>query len=162
MESYVKSINAMKERETDNSSCSFRIYASIERLLDQLLFFIKPVVEYIFGMHIGFALGWLTGLCVGHCYVKYFEPVYLNDLSRLTYWREAPFLFARHGALTGLAIGVIAIALINRTLLNQRVISLCKKNITSPDEIAGLLGKSVGQIERKMNKLAKKGTISRG
>lgn len=161
MESYVKSINATKECEPDNSSCSFRINAQIEQLLDKLLIFVKPAVEYIFGMHIGFALGWLTGLCVGHCYVKYFEPVYLNDLSRLTYWREVPFLFARHGALTGLAIGVIVIALINSMLLNQRVISLCEKKITDPDEIAGLLGKSVGQIEKTIDKLVKKGTISR-
>ena len=161
MESFAKSIDIMKQSGNGGSSNSFWINAPIERLLDKLLIFVKPAVEYIFGMHIGFALGWLTGLCIGHSYVENYEPVYLNDLSRLTYWREAPFLFARHGALTGLAIGVIVIALINSTLLNQRVISLCEKKITNPDEIAGLLGKSVGQIERTMNKLVKKGTISR-
>lgn len=161
MESFAKSIDIMKQSGNGCPSKLLWINISTRKLLDRLLFLIKPAVEYIFGMHIGFALGWLTGLCVGHSYVKYFEPVYLNDLSRLTYWREAPFLFARHGALTGLTIGVIVIALINSTLLNQRIISLCEKNITNPNEIAGLLGKRVGQIERTIDKLVKKGTINR-
>ncbi len=161
MESYVKSINSTRECKTDNSPCAFWINAPIERLLDKLLFLVEPAVEYIFGMHIGFAFGWLIGLCAGHSYVKHFEPTYLDDLSQLSFWREAPYVFAKHGALTGLAIGVIAIAIINGTLLNQRVTSLFEKKITNPNEIARLLDKSVGQIERKMNKLVKKGRISR-
>ena len=161
MESFAKSIGIMKQSGNDGSSNSLWINISTRKLLDRLLFLIKPIAEYAFGMHIGFAFGWLIGLCAGHSYVKHFEPSYLNDLSRLAFWREAPFLFARHGALTGLAIGVIAIAIINGTLLNQRVISLFEKNITNPDEIARLLDKGTGQIERTINKLVRKGIISR-
>jgi len=37
----------------------------------------------------------------------------LDDLSRLSYWRLAPYIFARNGAIVGVAIGVIAIAVIH-------------------------------------------------
>lgn len=161
MDSYAKSINSTKECKTNNSSCAFWIIAPIERLLDKLLFFVKPAVEYIFGMHIGIAFGWLIGLWAGHSYVEHFEPPYLDDFSRLSYWREAPDIFAEHGALIGLAIGVIVIDIINGALLSQRVTSLFEKNITNPKEIARLLDKSVGQIERTIYKLDKKGKISR-
>jgi NhaP-type Na+/H+ or K+/H+ antiporter len=84
-------------------------------LLDKLLIFIKVVVEYAFGTHIGYALGWVIGLYVGHFYVEHFEPVYLDDLSQLSYWRLAPYIFARNGAVIGAAIGILVIAVINNT-----------------------------------------------
>ena len=82
-------------------------------MLDKLLIFIKVVVEYAFGTHIGYAIGWVIGLYVGHSYVEHFEPVYLEDLSQLSYWRLAPYIFARNGAVIGVALGMIAIAVIN-------------------------------------------------
>jgi hypothetical protein len=54
------------------------------QLLDRLLFFIKPIAEYLFGTHIGFAFSWLIGLCAGNFYVNHFEPLYLNDLNQST------------------------------------------------------------------------------
>jgi hypothetical protein len=92
-------------------------------LLDKLLNFIKVVVEYAFGTHIGYALGWVIGLYVGRFYVEHFEPVYLNDLSQLSYWRLAPYIFAQNGALIGVAVGMIAIALIN-----SRSVKECKSD----------------------------------
>ncbi len=70
-----------------------------------------------------------------------------------------PYEFARNGAMIGMAVGVIAIAIINNKLLKQRVIFLHKKGKTDPKDIAQALGKSVGQIERKRNKLMEKGRI---
>jgi len=161
MESYVKSINSTKECKIDNSSCAFWINAPIEQLLDKLLFFVKPAVEYTFGMHIGFVFGWLIGLCAGHSYVKHFEPVYLDDFNQLSFWTAAPNMFAGYGALIGLTIGVLTIAIINDTLLNQKVTSLFENKITNPNEIARLLDKSVGQIERVIKKMVRKERISR-
>jgi len=160
MEDYAKSMDITKQSCNRRSLNSPWINISTWQLLDRLLFFVTPTVEYILGMHIGFAFGWLIGLWAGHSYVKHFEPVYFDDISQLSFWREAPYIFAKHGALTGLAIGVIAIAIINGMLINQRVTSLFEKKITNPNEISRLLDKSVGQIERKMNKLVKKGRIS--
>ena len=133
MESFAKSIDIMKQSGNGGSSNSFWINISTRKLLDRLLFLIKPTAEYAFGMHIGFVFGWLIGLCIGHSYVKYFEPAYLDDLSQLSFWREAPFIFAKHGALAGLAIGIIAITIINSKLLNQRIIALFEKKVTKPD-----------------------------
>jgi hypothetical protein len=161
MESSAKSISTTKHPGDGTSSNSLLINISTWQLLDRLLFFIKPVIEYAFGMHIGFAFGWLVGLCAGQCYVKHFQPVYLDDLNQLSFWTTAPNMFARYGALTGLIIGVIAILIINSKLLNQKVAALYEKGITNPSQIARLLDSSTCKIKRKMNKLAKTGRINR-
>jgi len=70
-------------------------------------------------------------------------------------------MFAGYGALIGLTIGVLTIAIINDTLLNQKVTSLFENKITNPNEIARLLDKSVGQIERVIKKMVRKERISR-
>ena len=126
-----------------------------------MLFLIKPIAEYALGIHIGFAFGWLIGLFAGHLFVNQFEPSYLHNLRQLSFWRQAPGMFAKHGALAGVGIGVSAITIINGILLNQKVIALFEKNITNPEQIARLLDKSTGKIERTINKLAHKGKISR-
>jgi len=161
MESRAKSINITKQSGDRGSSNSTWNSNSTWQLFDRLLLLINQVVEYAFGMHIGFAFGWLVGLCAGRCYVKHFEPVYLDDLRHLSYWTAVPNTFAKHGALTGLIGGVIAILIINSKLLEQKITALYERGITNPGQIAELLDKSPCQIERKMNKLAKTGKISR-
>ena len=161
MKSYSESLSVMKCFGTGKSLHSLWNNISKEQLLNKLLFLVKAVVEYAFGMHIGFAIGWLIGLYVGHSYVGHFEPVYLDDLDQLYYWRLVPYEFARNGAMIGMAIGVIAIAIINNDLLNQRITSLHKNGITNPNDIAQLLSKRIGKIDRKMNRLVKKGRIRR-
>jgi hypothetical protein len=52
----------------------------------------------------------------------------------------------------GAAAGMIAIAVINHKPLNQGAASLYEVEIDHPNEIARLLGKGVGHIERKMNR----------
>jgi NhaP-type Na+/H+ or K+/H+ antiporter len=87
--------------------------------LDKLLGIVKVVVEYAFGMHIGFALGWVIGLYTGYTYVEHFEPVYMEDLSEIATWRMAPFIFARNGTFIGIIVGIIAIAIINSKSRNE-------------------------------------------
>ena len=96
-----------------NSLHLFRINISKKQLLDKLLILLKVVVEYAFGMHIGYAVGWIIGLYVGQFYVEHFEPVYFEDLSRLDYWRLAPYMFARNSAMIGVVVGMISIAVVN-------------------------------------------------
>lgn len=107
----------IKQFDVSSSLHSFGINTSKERLLDKLFMFIEVVVEYVCGIHIGYAIGWLIGLHVGNTYVEHFEPVYLEDLSQLSSllsnWRSAPYIFARNGAMIGVAVVMIAIALIH-------------------------------------------------
>jgi hypothetical protein len=152
---------SIKQSVNSNPSNSLWISIPICRLLDRLLLFIRPIVEYVFGMHIGFAFGWLFGLVAGHYYVNHFEPVYLEDLNQFSFWNAVPNMFARCGALAGLMIGVIAIFIINSKLLNQNVAALYEQGITKPSKIAQLLDKNVGQIKRKMNTLVRAGKINR-
>jgi hypothetical protein len=100
---------------------SFSSVISKGQLLDRLLLVIMPAIECIFGMHIGFALGWLTSLCAGYSYVEHFEPVYLDDLNQMSFWTAAPNTFAWYGAIIGSTIGAIVIVIINTKLQNQKV-----------------------------------------
>ena len=159
MKSYTESFDVQKHFDISNYLHSLWINVSIEQLLDRLLFFVKAVAEYAFGIYGGYTIGWLIGLSIGHSYVEHFEPVYLDDLGQLSYWRLLPYGFAKNIAITGSIIGSIAIVIINNRLLNQRLISLYKKGITNPNDISRFLGKSVGQIERKLNKAFKEGKI---
>ncbi len=107
----------IKQFEISSPLQSFWINTSKERLLDKLLIFIEVVFEYVCGIHVGYAIGWLIGLYVGNTYVEHFEPVYLEDLSKLSsllsHWRLAPYIFARNGAMIGVAVCMMAIALLH-------------------------------------------------
>ena len=113
---YIKQLNPGKSLHL------FRFDISRKQFLDKLLSLVEVIVEYAFGMHIGYIIGWVTVLYVGHFYVERFEPVYLNDLSQLSYWRLVPDIFARNAAMVGVAAGMIAIAVIDRSL-NKRAAS---------------------------------------
>lgn len=162
MESYAEAVGMMERfdvgsQKTDSSSHLSSVDVSIIPLLDRLLFFFKGIVEYSFGVYIGAVVGWLLGRCMGKSYVEHFAPVYSSDLNDIKQWLLVPYDFARGGAIIGIAAGAIAIAFVNSKLLHQRIIFLHEKRITDPKDIAPLLGKSVRQIKRKINKLAKKG-----
>ena len=150
----------IKQSVNSFSTHSLRMNFLTWQLLDRPLLFIKPIAEYAFGMHIGFAFGWLIGLWAGHFYVNHFEPIYLNDLNEFAFWRAVPHIFARYGALTGLVTGILTIKTINSKLLNQGITGLYEKGITNPIQIARHLDGNLSKIERKMIKLAKKGKIS--
>ena len=152
-------VGITKKCNTDNSLHLPSVKISAEKFLDKLLFTLKWVIEYTFGMHIGFAIGWLLGLCVGKVYVEHFRSVSLDDLSQLSNWRPLSHEFAKNAAIIGVVVGVIVIAIINSKLLSQRVIFLHKNGSTDPKDIAQALGKSTRQIERKIGKLIKKGRI---
>ena len=100
------------------------VEASVVSLFDRLLFFVQPVIEYAFGMHIGFAIGWLLGLWAGSIYAGYFEPVCMDGLSELFYWRLLPYNIAKSGAVIGAGVGIIMVAIIRkRTGIKERLVT---------------------------------------
>jgi hypothetical protein len=127
---------------------------------DRVLFFIKAVMEYAFGMYIGVIVGRLLGQHVGNVYVTHFEPVYLYDFSELERWGLIPYEFAGNGAIIGAVAGVIMVAIINTNLLNQRIASLYQSGVTEPKDIARAFGKYDRQIRNRIDKLTKKGKIT--
>ncbi|MBN1804848.1 MAG: hypothetical protein JW837_06325 [Sedimentisphaerales bacterium] len=126
---HVESLVSKNQLDRINPLRLYRIHIFKEWSFDKLLSIVKVIVEYAFGMHIGYAVGWAIGLYAGYVYVEFFEPVYLDDLSELSYWRLSPFVFARNGTFLGLAIGIIVIA-----VMNARSHRECKR-----DEHAGHL-----------------------
>ena len=159
MESCAELVDMTKKFNTGNTLHLLSVNVSIEKFLDKLLFTLKWIIEYTFGMHIGLGIGWMLGLCVGKVYVEHLEPVYFDDLNQLSHWRLLPYEFAKNAAIIGVVVGVIVIAIINTKLFSQRVIFLHQKGSTDFKDIARVLGKSTRQIERKIGKLIKKGRI---
>ena len=137
-------------------SLGLKKFKEITRLAS-VLYVIEAVTEYVLGMALGSATGWLTGLCVGNTYVEHFEPAYyMDDLSELSHWNFMPYEFAKDGATVGLVLGVIAIVFINSKLLSRKVASLYEKEATEPKEIAQTLGRSERQIQKIIEKLVPK------
>jgi hypothetical protein len=172
MENYAEAIVMMEESDigSDDVAASSSLLRLLDfltvafrvrlRRFDRVLFFIKAVVEYSFGMYIGAIAGGLLGRYAGNVYVTHFEPVYLYDFNELQQWGLIPYEFAGNGAVIGVVAGVIAVAIINSILLSQRIVSLYQKGITEPRDIAQAFGKSARLIGRKINRLAKKGKIT--
>jgi hypothetical protein len=127
--------------------------------IDRVLFFIKPIVEYAFGVYMGFVIGWLLGLCLGNIYAEQFKPLYFSNLNELRQWMLMSYDFARCTAFIGTIAGAIIIAIINSKLFSRRVLALYEAEVTKPKNIARRLGKSEIQTQRVINKLAKKGKI---
>ena len=128
-------------------------------LFDRVLFFVKPIVEYAFGVYMGFVVGWLLGLYVGNIYAEQFKPVYFSDLTELRQWMLMPYDLARYAAFIGTIAGVIIIAIINSKLFSRRVLALYEEEITEPKDIARRLGRGERQVQRAIHSLAEEGKI---
>lgn len=168
MESCAETVGMMEKFEPiirrvgpDSPSHSTSINVPIVPLFERLLSFVKRGVEYAFGMHIGFAVGWLLGWYGGNVYVEHFEPAYFSDWNELRQWSLMPYYFTGSGAIIGAVAGAITIAVLTRKLLRTRIVSLYKKEVIKPEDIARVIGKNERQIRRVINKLAKKGEIVR-
>jgi len=123
--------------------------------LDRALYCVQMVVGYIFGIHVGYVFGGLLGLYIGSVYVEYSEPARFSSWNGLRQWA-----FARTGAAVGVLVGVLAIRIVDSIFLSRDIASLYGKGATEPKKIANVLGRSVRQTKRRMNRLARKGVIA--
>lgn len=106
---------------TFNSSDSVPSGVQAVAISDKLLFLFESVVDYAFGIFMGYTLGWLAGLWVGLTYVEHYRPVYFETISLLSRWRLMPYEFAKNGAVIGVVAGIIAIKIINGILLSRKI-----------------------------------------
>lgn len=153
MQITTKTLNFRRLLDIDNYAHLICDIVLSGQVLDTVLFGLKPILEYAFGMCIGYVVGWLFGLYLGQSYVEYFTPAYLVDLGQLSYWRFLPYGFARTGAITAAIMGAVAVMIINNRLLNERIVSMHKNGKTDPRKIAHALGQPQALIERKMGEL---------
>ena len=121
-------------------------------MLDKALMLIAAVVEYLFVMHIGVVIGWLIGLWIGNVYFNHFSPEDYSRAFALTKHGVIPYAFTKNGAITGILVSIIALAVINKRLFLREVASFYAKGVTSSDEVARRLGYSVWRVERTMRR----------
>ena len=124
-------------------------------LFDRVLYYVQTVVGYIFGVHIGYAFGGLLGLFIGSLYLECSSP------GRFSSWSEpGQWVFARIGAVVGVFVGVVAMRILQSIFLSRDIAALCDKGATEAEEIANVLGSSFRQVQRRMDRLARKGLIA--
>jgi hypothetical protein len=123
---------------------------------NRLLLFAGSVAIYIFGAHVGFAIGWLAGFLLGNTYVKYFGQVYINNLSQLYFWESMPRRAALSCAIVGVIAGVIIVKIIEQKLLKRNIISFLNKGVTDPKVIAHHFATSEKEIQKKVKRLISK------
>jgi len=166
MESYAECLGMMEKFVPCSSSHSALINVPIVPLFDRLLSFVEGIVEYAFGIFIGSVIGWLLGEYSGNVYVEHFGAVYFTGFNELRRWTLMPCGFAKTGAIIGAVAGAVTIAVLTRKSLRTRIVSLYEKEVIKPKDIARglrltsaerLIGKRERQIQRVINKLAKKG-----
>jgi hypothetical protein len=119
-------------------------------MLDKALLLIAVVVEYLFVMHVGVIIGWLLGLWAGNVYFDHFSPQDYSKALVLTKQGVIPYAFTKNGAITGILVSIIVLAVINKRLFFKEVTDLYAEGITSSKEIARRLGHSVRRVERTM------------
>jgi ABC-type antimicrobial peptide transport system permease subunit len=73
---------------------------------------IEKIIEFVFGITIGAAIGWYGGKIVGSVYVRYFGPAHLPGTEEVLQWCMMPLTFAKEGILIGAIGGILMIALI--------------------------------------------------
>ena len=134
-----------------------------EYLLDRMLYFAQKVVAYAFGITVGIVVGSLTGRYIAGIRAESLRhTIDFFDPNQLQQWHDMPWIFARTGAVAGVLFSLAAMRIIEGVFLTRTIVSLYEKQVTEPVDIARILGRSVRQIKRKMNKLARKGVIGAG
>jgi hypothetical protein len=118
--------------------------------LDKALLLIAAVAEYIFVMHIGVVIGWVIGLWAGNVYFDHFSPEDYSKVFVLTKRGFIPYAFTKNGAIIGIFVSIVVLAVINRRLFIKDVVSLYAKGVTNSKEVARRLGHSVWRVERTM------------
>lgn len=73
---------------------------------------IEKIIEFVFGITIGAAIGWYGGKVVGGLYARYFEPAHMPNMEEVMRWWTMPLSFAKEGILIGAIGGILMIVLI--------------------------------------------------
>jgi hypothetical protein len=77
----------------------------VKWFINKLLFLIEPVLEYALMMHIGAAVGYVGGKCLGYIYVEHYQCVFSPEL--ITQLLLTPYRFAVYGAIIGAIWGMM-------------------------------------------------------
>jgi hypothetical protein len=112
------------------------------------------------GLLLGGLTGWAIGWRIGAAYAALFEPLNLSSFEEVRTWYYMPATFADYSLWVGAVIGVLAVRFYSLCLLKGRIISLCEKGQTSPQQLAHTLYQDERTIELILSKLIQKGQLS--
>jgi hypothetical protein len=129
---------------------------NISRIKESLsrwsLILIKTILEYGFGAHLGSAVGYITGLAIGHHYINVTNCSTFINIESFHCSIEFPFLLGICGAVIGLIPGMFWVAGVNRRLFSQRIRSMYEQGATV-NKISRTLLKSENKIKRAIANL---------
>ncbi len=127
-------------------------------IFGRILYLLQTIVGYTFMVCLGLGAGRLLGGYIGSIHAENIRhTINFLDFSQLRQWQDIPRTFAKTGAAAGVIICLAAARIVEAIYLDRTIISLCKEKPSKPADIANILGTSVRQIRRRMNRLAGKG-----
>ena len=106
----------------DTQTARLETYTGRGHWIDGLLRIIEVTLDSFVGICAGAIVGWLSGLCAGHAYVKRCQPVYASaysSLSEISEWMLKPSLIADIGAYIGAVVGTIIVLVIGIRVWRQ-------------------------------------------
>jgi len=108
----------------DPQTAKLEAHAGQRHWIDGLLVITEIALDFYVGICAGAIVGWLSGLCAGHVYVRHCQPVYASaysSLSEVSEWILKPGMLADKGAHIGATVStIIVFAIWIRVLLQKR------------------------------------------
>jgi len=80
---------------------------STGQLLQRLFRLVIKTLEYALGIHVGAAIGYLCGKCIGIIYIRYFDPVSIAEINSTKQLWGTQYIFSISGLLIGSIAGII-------------------------------------------------------
>ena len=99
MNTHTQTIGVPEISRPNHHLFNLRLSFIVKWFIDKLLFLIEIVLEYIFMMHIGAAIGYVVGKYFGYVHVEHSQPIFSPEST--TRLLLAPYRFAVYGAIIG-------------------------------------------------------------
>lgn len=112
MENYAGTMSLTEKRGPKNPAWARPNKIVSTSLTKRFLRVLRAGLEYCFGIHIGAALGWIIGFCIGHLYANNFTPIHFDDPGQIRHYYLAQWTFSKAGILFGAVTGLIVIAML--------------------------------------------------
>ena len=106
MNALTESFNVFEDIGVNNNPLSSNLNIPTQWLVDKFLSLAELIIEFIFGMHVGAAFGYIAGKIAVMVYTRYAGHMSFSEAET---WRIIPFSFGIYGAVAGFNIMTILI-----------------------------------------------------
>ena len=116
---------------------------TISHVFFQLLQFVGNV---ILGTLSGGILGWIGGWLIGNFVQGHSSCSNPEDFQAVNSWYYLPHTYAQYGMVLGATFGILAVFLISRKMMQNKIAELYNNGTTKPEELAKYLDLAISKV----------------